>query len=163
MAIKVIKVKGDGLVMEVEASGVITPGEIVEFTSAATDTVVRHNSAGQNVVPLIVALEDGEQGKEIGDNYASADKLKVWFPTRGSIFFGLISNGQSVTKGGLVESDGVGRLDAHTPDTESIGADSSGNITTIYTQQIVGMTLDTVDMSTSSAADPSGRARIVAV
>jgi len=161
MAIKTIKVKGDGITLEGISSGVVSPGEVVSVTSAASDTFIRHAVVGGNVAPILIALEDENQGSEIGTNYATAVQMFVWAPLSGSIFYGLISNGQSVTKGGLVMSDGAGRLDAYVAQAETIGADSSGNITTIAPNRIIGVALDTVDMSSSSAADPSGRCRIL--
>ncbi len=159
MAKRTIKIK-DYLKVNVEyiASAAITPGHLLELASATTVKV--HANAGQNVLPMI-ALEDELQGNAITDAYAAADRVQCWIPQRGDVAYMILKNGENVSAGDFLESAGDGTLQKHTPDTESLGADSSGNITTIYTNQIVGIALEAVDMSDSSAADPTGRIKVL--
>jgi hypothetical protein len=134
------------------AAAAITPGHLVELTSA--DKVQVHANAGQNAARMF-ALEDNLQGKEISQAYAADDQVRVGVFRAGDIVNARLADGQNISIGDLLESAGDGTLQAHTPDTESLGADSSGNLTTIYSHQIVGVATEAVDMSGSSAADPT--------
>lgn len=153
MAYKTIMVIGDGLAYDMLGSGAITPGHLLYVTNSTTeDTVAVHASAGQDVVPVIVAVEDDLQGKEIGDAYTTANRVQCRVLRSGEQFYGLIANGQSITKGDKLESAGDGTLRKHT-------ADSAGVVE--YPDAIVGIAMETVDMSDSSGADPSGRCRVM--
>ena len=155
MAKKTIKIK-DYLHIneEYNAAGAITPGHLLELASATTVKV--HASAGESVLPMI-ALEDELQGKTISDAYASAAPVQVWIPQRGDIANMLLKNGENVSVGDFLESAGDGTLQKYTAQTESLGADSSGNINTFYPANIVGVAIEAVDISDSSGADPTGR------
>jgi len=148
MAYKTIFVQGIGVPKEATASGAITPGHLLERTSAAVDTVKVHATAGGDVVPKLVAVEDDLQGKEIGDAYTSANNVLMRVATPGDECYMLLKNGENVAKGDLLESAGNGELQKHTADSGAV---------TEYNEQIVGVALESVDMSDSSAADPSGR------
>ena len=130
---------------EIIAAGAITPGHLVEETSAGKAVV--HNSAGENAIPMF-AIEDELQGNTITDDYASGDPVQVWIPTRGDQVYALLANGESVAIGDFLESNGDGTLKAH-------AAGSAGVVE--YPLAIVAVALEAVDMSDSSGADPSGR------
>ena len=132
---------------EYEAAGTITPGMLIEYTSAGK--VQAHSSAGANVIPML-ALEDELQGNDIDDDYSSGDQVQCWIPQRGAQALLMVADGQDISVGDLLESDGNGKVQAH-------AADSAG---TLYPKQIVGEALEAVDMSGSSAADPSGRIKV---
>ena len=77
MAFNTIKLKKySDVIEEMIADAAIYPGMVVEMDSAAKVKV--HATAGGNVVPVMVALEDELQGKGIDDAYATNDKVQVW-------------------------------------------------------------------------------------
>ena len=152
MAYKHIMILGDGIPKEAKASGAITPGHLLERTSASVDTVRVHTTAGGNVVPKIFAVEDDIQGKEISQAYATTNNVLMRVCQGGEEVYAIIKNGQIVAKASLLESAGDGTLQVHTPD--------SGSVTELN-EQIVGRALEACDMSSSSGADPAGgRCRI---
>lgn len=148
MAYNTIKVKKySNVVEEIKAGGAITPGMLLELDSSAE--VIAHNSAGQNVLPMF-ALENELEGEGISDAYAEDDKVQVWIPYRGDIVYAILADGNDITTGDFLESAGDGSLQKHTPDTES-----SGEASTTYSNQIVGVALEDVDTSGSSAEESS--------
>lgn len=154
---KTIILKGLGIRKEAAASGAVTPGHLVEKIS--TGAVKAHATAGGNAQKAF-AVENDLIGATIDTDYASASRVQYNVMTRGEEVNALLANGQTVVIGDPLESAGDGTLQKHTPDTESLGADSSANLTTIYSDQIVGYAMEAVDMSDSSAADPSARIAI---
>jgi len=145
MANNTITLKGDPVRGEALASGSVTPGFLLEMTSATADTVVAHNSAGQNAEKMF-ALEDELQGNKITTAYATTKLVQYGIFKSGDEVYALLANGQSATKGGFLESDGAGSLNTHS-------ADSAGIVE--YPLAIVAVALETVDLSDSSGADPS--------
>ena len=145
MAYRTIMIKGDGVGVEAVANAAITPGMVCELMS--TGKVRAHANAGQNAEALI-AIEDELQGKEISQAYAADNIVLLRNYRAGDEFYGLIANGEDVSIGNFLESDGEGRLQVHT-------ADSAGAVE--FPNAIVGVALENVDMSDSSDADPSGR------
>jgi len=83
---------------EIAAAGAITPGMLIELTSAGA--VVAHNTAGDTVLPMF-AKEDEYQGKGINDAYASGDQCHVWIPGKGDQVYAILADGESVAKGEL--------------------------------------------------------------
>lgn len=144
MAYNTIKIKKySDVIEEFIAAGAIYPGMVVEMDSAGKAKA--HATAGGNVVPLMVALEDELQGKGIDDAYAAADKVQVWIPYSGDVFYGIIADGQTIAKGDLLESDAGGRLIKHVPDE-----DSGGTGRAIIQSAIVGVALDAVSTAAGS-------------
>lgn len=154
---KTIILKGCGIRKERTAGGVITPGHLVYLTSA--NTVAVHANAGQNAQKAF-AVENDLVGGTISDNYAASSKVQYEIMERGAEVNALIANGENISIGDALESAGDGTLQKHTPDSESVDVDSSGNVVTVYGEAIVGYALEAVDMSDSSGADPSGRCAI---
>jgi hypothetical protein len=132
---------------EYEAAAAIKPGMLIEYTSAGK--VQAHSTAGGNVLTM-VALEDELQGNDLDDAYAADDPVQCWLPTRGAQALLIVADGQNIAVGDLLESDGNGYVQKHE-------ADSGGTTTP---NQIVGQALEAVDMSGSSAADPTGRIKV---
>jgi len=128
---------------EYEAAAAITPGYLIEMTSAGK--VQAHSSAGQNMIHMF-ALEDELQGNGISDAYSSGDQVQCWIPQRGDQVYALLDDGESVTKGDFLESAGNGNLQKYTADAEGVAN---------YTNQIVGIALETVDLSGSSGEESS--------
>lgn len=139
------------IIEEYVAASAITPGELIEVTSA--NTVQAHSSAGQNILQM-VALEDELQGKSITDDYAAADPVQCWVTQRGEIAYLILNDGENVVIGDFLESAGNGNVQKHVPDFET--GDSSGvaNVT-VYSNQIVGVAVEAVNLSASSGAESS--------
>lgn len=151
MAKNTIQIKNySNVFLEKTAAGAITPGMLIEFDS--NGKVQAHNSAGENALKMF-ALEDELQGNGISDAYAADDQVNCWIPGRGDIVNALLSNGEDVSIGDFLESDGAGRLQKHNPSSE----------VSEYPEGVVGIALEAVDMSGSSGEDPSGRIQVLIV
>jgi hypothetical protein len=111
MAKNTIVVKdADGHRDEKVAAGTITPGMLVERTSA--DKVQAHSTAGGPANKLF-AIEDENQGNGITDNYSATNTVKLWHPLPGDQVYALLDDASSVTAiviGDYVESAGDGRF-----------------------------------------------------
>ena len=115
------------------AAGAITPGMLVERTSA--DKVQAHNSAGAPV-QKIFAIEDAPQGNGISDAYAADDTVLLWHATPGEQVYGILDDASAVEAiviGDFVESAGDGRLRKVT-----VGSAETGG----YSNSIVGVALE---------------------
>lgn len=132
--------------LNVTASAVaINPGMLLEWTSGSL--VQAHNSAGETLYGVMVAQEDENQGKGISDAYAASALINVGIFRSGDEVVLRLANGQNASIGSLLESDGAGALNVH----------ALGSALVVESPQaIVGYALEAVDMSDSSAADPSG-------
>ena len=146
MAKKTIKLKKySDVIEELVAAGAITPGMLLEYTSAGK--VQAHQNAGQNALPM-VALEDELQGNGIDDAYAADDPVQVWIPYRGDHAYLILKDDtEAVSEGDLLESAGGGYVQKHT-------ADSAGAVE--YPKAIVGQALEDLDLSGSSGEESSG-------
>lgn len=146
MAYNTIKIKKySDVVEEITATAVaITPGSLLELASATTIQV--HSTSGGNALPMF-ALEDELQGKGIDDNIAASNKVQVWIPGRGDQVYAILKDGQNVSAGDFLESNGDGTLKKHS-------ADSAGAVE--YPEVIVGVALEALDLSASSGAESSG-------
>jgi len=139
--------------LELVAAAAITPGMLLELTSAGK--VQAHSSAGQNAFPYF-ALENELEGGGISDAYAAADRVKVWIPGRGDVVHALLADGQNVAIGDFVESNGDGYVKKHVADVESFESAEAGSIT-VYPNQVVGQVIEAVDLSDSSGAESSAQ------
>lgn len=144
------------IIEEYDAAAAITPGMLVELTSAGK--VQAHSSAGQNILPVMVALEDELQGNDVDDDYAADDKVQVWVPQRGEQAYMILADGEDVAIGDALESNGAGKLQKHTEDVAEGGSSQEAvTDTTIYTNQIAAVALEAKDLSSSSALESSGQ------
>lgn len=146
-----VLVKGEGQVrLELIATAAtITPGHLIERASATT--VRKHGSAGGNAMKMF-AVEDDLQGKDITDVYAASARIQCMLAQRGDIVNALLANGQSAVAGtSYLESAGDGTLRVH-----AVG--SAGVVEA--PEAVVGLALETLDLSGSSGVDPAS-ARIL--
>lgn len=137
---------------ELVASEAITPGMLIELTSAGE--VKKHATASGNALPMF-ATEDALQGKTIDDAYAHEDPVQVWVPQRGDIVNALLADGQHVEIGDFLESNGTGYLQKYVADI--ITSHSTG---VIYGNAIVGQAIEHVDLSGSEGTHPESGLRI---
>lgn len=149
MARKSIVLIGDPVRKERNAAAAITPGHLIELTSA--DTVQVHANAGQNAQRAF-AIEDELQGAEIGDAYSTSNRVLYGVFQRGMEVFAILADGQNASIGDMLESNGNGELRVHS-------GDSAGIVE--YPEAIVGVAKTAVDASDSAATAVASR-RIVA-
>lgn len=145
MAYKKISIKGDGVRNEALANATIKPGMLVQLMS--TGKVRAHASAGQNAQTAF-AVEDDLQGKGIGDSYSADELVQYNIFAPGDQVLAWLQNGESVVIGDFLESAGNGELKKYVPDSAGVVE---------YPNSLVAVAREAVDMSDSSAADPSGR------
>jgi len=136
------------IINEYDAASAITPGMLIELTSAGK--VQAHANAGQDAAPLF-ALEDELQGRDIDDAYSADDKVQCWSPVPGEEVLAILEDGENVAIGDFLESAGNGNVQKYTADTESSAFAGS-----TYTRQIVGQALEALTLGTSSAEESSG-------
>jgi len=155
MANNAVILKGHGIRREAVANAAITPGHLVELMS--TSKVRVHATASGNAIPMF-AVEDDLQGNDISDAYAAADQVQYNVMQPGDEVYALLANGQNIAVGDFLESAGDGTLQKYVADTWA-----SAGAGTIYPRAIVALALEAVDMSDSSAADPTGRIKVMVV
>lgn len=159
-AFRTITIDSDVPIRESVASGVITPGQLIEQN--ALTTYRRHANSGRDAA-TIFATEDDLQGNEIGDNYASASKCFFKNFRRGDKVWALLADGQTAVVNSLLESNGDGDLKVHTaPAFDSDGTLTAGGVS-LYTRAVVARALEAVDLSGSSGADPTTRRILVEI
>ena len=137
---------------EYVAAAAIIPGELIQLNSSGTVEV--HDVAGGNLLHMF-AVEDELQGKGIDDAYAADDKVQCWIPTRGDEVYAILADGEDVAIGDFLESNGSGELQKHTPDSMYYESADSDTSITAYTNQIVGISLEDIDLSGSSGEESS--------
>jgi hypothetical protein len=148
MAYNTIKIKKYlDIIEEYDAVAAITPGMLVELTSAGK--VQAHSVAEGNVVPMF-ALENELEGDDIDDAYEADDKVQVWIPQRGEEVYAILADGNDVSIGDFLESDGNGYLQLHVADTWV-----ESNTGTVYSMAIVAQALEAVGTGGSSGEESS--------
>lgn len=151
-----IKVKKySDVIEEYTASGAILPGMLLEYTT--TGAVKAHSQAGKNTFKMF-ALEDELQGKGINDAYVNNDKVQAWIPYRGDEVLALLSDGENVVIGDLLESDGFGRLRKirrSAESWESADANPGGGSHSIFTEHCVAVCIEAQDLSALDGSNSS--------
>ena len=136
MAKHTIKVKKYADVIEEYAAvGAITPGMLIEVTSAGK--VQPHASSAGRALPMF-ALEDELQGRGIDVPFVANERVQCWLPGRGDMVYGLLADGETADIGEWLESNGDGYLK-------------------VGTTNPIGQAVEAVDMSGSTGEDPTGR------
>lgn len=107
---KTIDLKGGFIRKEGVASEAITPGHLVEF--GGSNDLQKHSTAGGNARKAF-ALENDLVGEDISDPYDAGDTVQYGVFGQGSEVYALLADGQNVSKGAALESDGAGALRAH--------------------------------------------------
>ncbi len=114
MAPKTIVLKADPFPLQKlgKATAVaITPGYLLQYDSVAGQ-IEAHSSSGGNAARLF-AIEDALQGKEIGDNYAVSAQVQFVCARLGDEIYAMLKDGQNITRGQYLESNGDGTLIAY--------------------------------------------------
>jgi len=134
---------------ERDAAAAITPGDLVELTSS--DTVQRHSTAGGRVGIRWFAVENDIAGDDITHDYAADEVVQIHSARPGDEILARLADGQNVSIGDFLSSNGAGRLQLVSPDSSAFDAEETS---------IVAVALEAKDMSDSSAADPTERFRV---
>lgn len=137
-----------GATYERLADGTISPGHILELTSANKFKV--HSTEDGNMVPF-VAREDVLQGNGISDDYDDADQVVAFIPRPGDVFYARLLDGETTAIGSELDSAGDGTLKVR---------DTSGAVRDVPVKLIA---LEVVDMSGSSGADPDGFVKVMRI
>lgn len=95
------------IVNEEAAAEAITPGQLVELTSAGT--VQAHSTAGGDAARR-VAMENELEGKTLEDAYAADDQVFVWDVIPGEEVLVSIESGDDPSVGDKLESAGNGNV-----------------------------------------------------
>jgi len=153
MAYNTIKIKKySDNVEEMKASAAITPGMLVEiYNSGGTPLVRKHSKDDGWVGPIKFALEDELQGKGIADDYAADDMVQIWTPYRGDWVYALLADGENVSIGDKLTSNGDGFLQKFGAEESAIEESAS----------IVAVAREAINRSTSSGADTNKTGRIL--
>jgi len=111
MAKNTIKLKNYlNINVEYAAAAAITPGHLVELTSAGTVQV--NGTAADTSAAKWFAFEDELQGKNIDTAFSAGDKVQVWCTIPGDEVYAYLKDGQNVAIGAMLESAGDGSLKA---------------------------------------------------
>lgn len=134
---------------EAIAAEEITPGSLVEVTSAGK--VKNHATAQGNAIPYFV-MEDAILGKTINDKVAKDDLARVMVAGRGDEVNAILDTSQTIVVGDLLASAGDGTLKKFT----AIECASEGAVTTPL--QAVAVALEAV---TTTSATKRIKVRII--
>lgn len=105
---KTIDLYGDGCQHEAEALGAITPGMLIERAEGGVQAHGTDGGGGN----LHFALEYGLTGRDIDDDYAAEDNVLFKTFLGGGGVYALLVDGQDVTEGDYLISNGDGKLAA---------------------------------------------------
>lgn len=138
-----ITLKGTGVRNEHQAVAAITPGNLVEFTSAGK--VQKHSGAGL-VAEKAFAVENDLIGADIADDYATDSQVQYNIFRPGDEVYALLANGENASKGSFLESNGDGELRV---------VDTDSSALTVKPGSIIAVSLAALNMSGSSLVDPA--------
>jgi len=140
---KTIVLKGLGMRKERMAAGAITPGHLVEITSA--DKVQVHSTGG-GLAQRAFAVENDLVGGTIATAYALGSMVQYNVFVAGEEVNALIADGEDIAIGDKLVSAGDGTL-------KELSSESTD-------QSAIAIAVEACDMSGSSGADPSGRCAV---
>ena len=104
---KTITLKGSGISEEKYAAAAVSPGDLVELTSA--DKFQRHSESGGNAVRRF-AIEDKLQGNEITEAYAIGETVFARAFSNGERVNAILAINQTIVIGDKLESNGGRKL-----------------------------------------------------
>ena len=135
-----IILKGDPIMSEREAGGVVTPGQMLIRNSAGAVVV---NAAAADVdAPATFAKENDIAGDDLTHAYASGEVVLFFTGAPGMQVFAVLEDGQNVAIGAALETNGSGDLQAKT------------------TGRTVGVALEALDLSATGFAIDARRIKV---
>lgn len=138
---------GSGRHVEHVAAAALTPGNLVELTSA--DKVQKHSTEG-GIAEKLFAVEDALQGRTIDDDYAADDPVMLFAARPGDELYVQIKAGENIAIGDKLISAGDGTLIEE-------GSEGSG----VTVREVVAVAREAVDLSGSGAVATRIAVRIV--
>ncbi|MBU2249824.1 MAG: hypothetical protein KKD77_23960 [Gammaproteobacteria bacterium] len=108
---RTIVLKGEPLQFEDLADAAITPGFLIEITATG---VKKHATKGGAAAPMF-AIENSLEGDEIGTDYDAGDRVQYVHARSGDEILAYLADGEDVTKGSFLCSNGNGYLQKATP------------------------------------------------
>jgi len=142
MAAKTIILKGSGVRKEALASGSVTPGHLLQLTSAGAFIV---HQVAKGIGRALFAVEDDLQGNGIDDVYATTTLVQANIMQKGDVVNAILATSQTIVRGDYLESAGNGQLQKLTAASQL----TSGNYT--YTPAGVAIAVAVEDVTTTSA------------
>lgn len=131
--------------IEKEAAAAITPGHLVELTSA--DKVQKHSVEAGNAVKMF-ALEDSIIGNGLDTDIASGEVCAVWMPLPGDEVYAILTTAQTVVVGDFLSSKGDGTLKKHVAESSDYYAAED---VTVKPLQIVAQAIEAVTTTSAVA------------
>ena len=107
-----ILLKGKPLNDEANAGATVRPGALVEFD--ANNDVIENASAADTDAQIVYAVEHGDIGNEIGDDYLITERVLLIHPRRGDVFQAFVEDSITTVIGEPMESNGGGALQVQT-------------------------------------------------
>jgi len=144
-----IQLKGGFRAEEAVASGTVTPGMLLEQTSAAAATVKAHATEG-GFAERAFAVEDALQGKTVSDNYATTAHVFFHLVEPGAVVNALIAAGEDISIGDKLISDAAGAL---------IAEGSKASSTDV--KQIIAVAVEAIDLSATGAVATLAAVRVL--
>ena len=99
--------EGCPVTLEAVAASAITPGDLIEFTTAGT---VQAHSSADGISEKLVALENLPAGGTITDAYAASDTVRIGRFKPGSVVYMTLAASQVATLATPLVSNGAGKL-----------------------------------------------------
>jgi hypothetical protein len=135
-----IWLKGEGHVKEAVAAAAITPGHLIQRTSA--NAYQKHGTAEGDAFPIF-AMEQDYVGSDIDTAYASGDRVSALYCEKGTEVYALLpAAAAAVVIGDELVSNGDGTLKKVTSAAVAVG-----NL-----RRVVALALEAVDNSGGGAA-----------
>lgn len=135
-----IQGKGDFRHEEALASGSITPGMLLEQTSAAAATVKAHATEG-GIAERLIAVENALAGETVDDVYLTTELVQYHVVAPGAEVQVLIESGSNVSIGEKLLSSGLGTFIPN-------GDEASGS-----EANVLAIALEALDISDSDDVD----------
>jgi hypothetical protein len=156
--IKTISVKDfTNIQEEYVANAAFDPGHLVEIMS--TGKVRKHATAG-GTAERMFAIENELEGRGVDDAYAAGDRAQVRIFRAGDVVNAILADGENVSIGTKLQSNGDGTLRAYVAQTQSFDVENSASPDIEVTQEppdsIIGVAIEALDLSGSSGEESSG-------
>ena len=133
--------------METEAAAALSPGNLLELTSA--NTIQKHSVAG-GVAEKNIAKEDALEGRTVDTDYAVGDVVSSHLAQSGDVVLALVKAGENVAVGDQLVSAGDGTL-----------IPVASLATGVTVEQVIAVALDAADLTATGVVDTLVSVRIL--
>jgi len=138
---------GDPRQKEDTAGATVTPGELLEF--AADGDLQPHSTAPATDADGSAQTMFADRGfgnSDIDTDYSAGEEVRYVIGRRGDEIYAFLADGEDVSKGDALESNGAGALQAHTGSADS----DSTSTQTYYDGAIVAYAAEDLNNSSGS-------------